>query len=249
VGRAVHAGDGTRRSGRGIRARTPSSRETASKPLSDGGMNSTGNRAKPIDMLTNAKPSPGRDPGRCWTHEELAEPTVWRDETGHRLARLTADGIAVRNLSRRDVGPPRIPAACGPPGTRGAALPCRRSRSGGLLVAFFWHGRSVSFGQAGTARTDIFSWSAWFGSMGDLMTGSGNSIISSWIGASARTGVPVRDLTLIPRPRRSRQPTRRGPLRVVGVILRMRPTRAGAPVRAVEDARPGLELPEYTRRR
>jgi hypothetical protein len=81
------------------------------------------------------------------------------------------------------------------------------------------------------------------------MTGSGNTIVSSLIGASGAASVSPVTICLMPTPAAmSPAWTSCSSSRSLACIIRMRPTRSVRPVETLSTREPASRRPEYTRK-
>ena len=113
--------------------------------------------------------------------------------------------------------------------------------------------RTWKVGSSSASRASAvpsFSWSALvFGSIDTAITGSGNSIVSSLIGASGAHSVSPVEVCFRPTPA-TMSPAKMSSRssRWLACISRMRPTRSWRPVLAFRTFVPVPSLPEYTRK-
>ena len=205
-------------------------------------MNSVGIEP-PLILETKSKPSPGRRLDVDVDDAVLARAAGLADELALDLRGGAADGLAVGDLRLADVG---LDVELAPHAVdedlEVQLAHARRSRSG-RSPRWSGPGRSGPPRPGGRGRRDIFSWSDFvLGSTATLMTGSGNSIISSLIGASGAASVSPGDDLL--------DADRRGDvarvdlvelLAVVGVHHQDAADALGLAGRDVEDARPGRQ--------
>ena len=131
----------------------------SSIPFLTAGMNSVGIQP-PLILFTKSKPSPGGCSRLMTTTPNWPEPPVWRTNLPSTFSAVPLERSRGRPPAGGRCWPrPRTRASCGRPALRGAARPCRRSRSGrSPRRCAPWKVGSSSARRP--SATDIFSWSA-----------------------------------------------------------------------------------------